>query len=616
MALMEASPSTVDAALVGGNSMPVLFDRYRILGLIGQGGMGTVYRGLHINLKRPVAIKTLRLDRLERSGAIVRFVREMELAGQLDHRHIVRATDGGESNGIYYLVMEYLEGCDLDKVLQQRKKLPPAEACELIRQAALGLAYAHSTLVHRDIKPSNLWLTPNGIVKVLDFGLAQHYETHRLGDQSADEATPQGFVIGTYDFLSPEQAAGGQVDARTDIYSLGCTLYKLVAGAAPFSGPRFSTPAEKILAHKELEISKTPHFDEIPPSVGSVIQRMMAKNPDDRFETAHEVATTLAELSRGSQVAGLAQVTQSFQPLPKVLPEELSRLSIQIAPNHAGSETKGPSQPTITLYLKITIIVGLAILAAVLAWLSTRPPVAVTPNPLVAIPPVREPQGPIDVDKLPAFKFHLLLKQKPLPLGIPVENRLRWIWHADDEVLDVKGPGSLLFSLGKTERFRWTFEVTANQMPWTGWCGVYWGYHPKPSEQFDPKDGIIGECQFMLLERTPEGAVPPLLPAMRMVRGTGKLIRDNSGETTLGRHTKGDIRSIPIPIVGERTFSITVDGPRLRNASFGPIELPELTTPENNAIFQNIRYDGEFGVLTRGHATTFSNAKFKAHSEK
>ena len=183
--------------------------------------MGILFKGYHLNLKRFVAIKVIRIDRISRSEPVSRFLREMQAVGQMDHPNVVRATDAGEKNGICYLVMEYLIGSTLSHLVAERGPLQVADACELTRQAALGLDYIHQTLIHRDIKPSNLMLTSSGLVKILDLGLARLHEA-ATDDQ---ERTPEGWTMGTRDYAAPEQAAGSaQIDVRAEWHFQLCAV--------------------------------------------------------------------------------------------------------------------------------------------------------------------------------------------------------------------------------------------------------------------------------------------------------------------------------------------------------------------------------------------------------
>ncbi len=197
-----------------------MIDDYRIVKLLGRGGMGAVYKAEHARLKRNVALKVLSTNRSNHPIALNRFEREMQALGRLRHPNVVSATDAGEDHGTPYLVMEFEEGVDLGAVLLRTGPLSIADACEAIRQAALGLQHAHEHgMVHRDIKPSNLLLTPRGTVKILDLGLARLREDH-VGQTNL---TGEGQVPGTLDYLAPERLAETttDVDIRSDIYSLG-----------------------------------------------------------------------------------------------------------------------------------------------------------------------------------------------------------------------------------------------------------------------------------------------------------------------------------------------------------------------------------------------------------
>lgn len=285
---------------------------YRLLDEIGHGGMGRVYRALQTKLDRIVALKVLPSHRSEDRRAIARFEREMKAIGRLDHPHIVRAYDAREIDGKPVLAMEYVEGLDLARVLLSLGKVRPADACELIRQAALGLQYAHENgLVHRDIKPSNLMLTPHGTVKLLDLGLARF--EHPTG--GGDEMTGAGQPMGTADYMAPEQVSDSRVaDIRADIYSLGCTLFKLLTGHAPFSGPEGRGTFDKLTAHvNDPPPSILEYEPGLPPELAQLVERMLAKSPDDRPATPAELASALEPHCGNSELAGLESLARNVE---------------------------------------------------------------------------------------------------------------------------------------------------------------------------------------------------------------------------------------------------------------------------------------------------------------
>ncbi len=263
--------------------------KYQLLEKIGQGGMGAVFKAVHTLLKRTVAVKVLAPHRLTDPRAVTRFRREIEAAGRLDHPHIVRTSDADEADGQHFLVMEWLGGQDLYKYVCEQGPLSTARACDFIRQAALGLQCAHEHgMVHRDVKPSNLFRTTDAhgkpIIKVLDLGLALLHDNVDV----EKGLTGAGQVMGTFDYIAPEQALESHaVDSRADIYSLGCTLYFLLAGKAPFHG---RTEAQKLLAH-QLETPPAPPG--VSHEVLDVLNKMMAKSPAQRFGSMGDIAKRL-----------------------------------------------------------------------------------------------------------------------------------------------------------------------------------------------------------------------------------------------------------------------------------------------------------------------------------
>ncbi|MEO1527393.1 MAG: protein kinase [Planctomycetota bacterium] len=294
-------------------STPPTIYHYELGEQIGQGGMGVVYRSHHPQLHRPVAIKLLSASRAGEASAVGRFQREMRAAGGLDHPGIVRALDAGVWEGTYYFVMEYIEGTDLSRLVHQHGPLGVADACALVIGAADALQYAHDhQVLHRDIKPSNLILTKEGTVKILDFGLAR-VESAGLGGH---DATTMGRLVGTLDYLSPEQAAGEQpIDERSDVYGLGATLFRLLTGRPPngFSGQMPLLGFLKVLTENE-----PPSVDEIRGDVSKplseVIARLVARRPEDRPRSAKEAAELLAPFASGSKLSELGRQTTAFRP--------------------------------------------------------------------------------------------------------------------------------------------------------------------------------------------------------------------------------------------------------------------------------------------------------------
>jgi serine/threonine protein kinase len=281
------------------------FGEYRLLERIAQGGMGTVYKALHTEMERVVALKVLPRGHVEDDQAIARFKREIRAVARLNHPHIVQAYDAREVDEGRILVMEYVEGLDLSELVRRCGALRIADACELARQAAAALHYAHKHgLIHRDIKPSNLMLTRSGQVKILDLGLAL---LEGQDAAAASELTDEGQVMGTLDYMAPEQATDShQVDLRADIYGLGATLYKLLCGEAPFSGPKYNTLPKKATALATDPVRPIrERRPDVPESLSAALDRMLAKRPEERYATAAEVATELGAFVSGCDLIGL-----------------------------------------------------------------------------------------------------------------------------------------------------------------------------------------------------------------------------------------------------------------------------------------------------------------------
>ena len=284
-------------------SVPAQLDVYQVLGRLGKGGMGEVYKALQTRLGKVVAIKFPPKDRIGDAAAVARFLREAKALGQMDHPNLVRALDAREIDGLPLLVMEFVEGANLAVVADRAEPLSVADACELARQTALGLAYAHRNgLVHRDLKPSNIMLNPAGVVKILDLGLAL-----LVSDQGGIE-TSFGAAMGTAEYMAPEQVEDAHgVDLRADIYSLGCTLYRLLAGEPPFPQSQYANRFGVMNAQiREEPPSIAERRPDLPGELVDLVHRMLAKSSDDRPPTADEVAQALAPLAAGQDLVALA----------------------------------------------------------------------------------------------------------------------------------------------------------------------------------------------------------------------------------------------------------------------------------------------------------------------
>ncbi len=290
-ALVKANVLTPFQAkqLLAGRHRGLVLGTYKILRPLGKGGMGVVYLADHASLGRKVAIKVLTQDQAKENLALERFYREARAAAALDHPNIVRLHDITQVSGINFLVMEYVDGVDLQSLLQQTGALHYAQAANYIGQAASGLVHAHERgFIHRDIKPANLILAKDGTIKILDMGLARSLVNPK--DALTGKLDDDDVITGTADYLSPEQALNVTLDARSDIYSLGATFFTLLTARPPFNG----STAQKLAQH---QVAPPPNLNKlrstVPPELNEVICKMMAKKPGDRFQSVEDLLNAL-----------------------------------------------------------------------------------------------------------------------------------------------------------------------------------------------------------------------------------------------------------------------------------------------------------------------------------
>jgi serine/threonine-protein kinase len=376
--------------------------RYRVVAFLGAGGMGEVYKAEHRMMERTVALKVINRQMVADTDAVERFLREVRAAAKLQHANIVSAYDAEQAGDLHFLVMEFVDGVNLATLVARKGPLPVRQAAHFVRQAALGLQAAFEQgMVHRDIKPHNLMVTRKGQVKILDFGLARF--ARQTSDQTlagagasqlTDGLTGASVIMGTPDFLAPEQARDSRkVDHRADLYSLGCTLYYLLAGRVPFPE---GTVIEKFFKHWEEEpVPVSQLRPDVPAELEAVLTKLMAKQPEDRYQTPAEVVAALAPFASGNpptNVSGAAPRVVPVVALPPPLvppaprpaphtedtdPEPASPAALPTSATRKRRRKKKPASgfPWVRVAaLAAVCLAALAVLGVVASHFLSRPP--------------------------------------------------------------------------------------------------------------------------------------------------------------------------------------------------------------------------------------------------
>lgn len=377
--------------LLKGKAQDLVLGSYVLQQRLGHGGMGQVFLARHTLMDRAVALKVIQEKRLADPTVVQRFKKEIQATARLSHPNVVIAHDANRVQDTFFLVMEYVEGIDLARLLNQCAPLPVPNVCAYLRHAALGLQHMHEHgLVHRDIKPSNLILSArDAVVKVLDLGLAR-LQADLQTEVPVTPLTQPGLVMGTPDYMAPEQARDPrQADIRADIYSLGCTGYHLLTGQLPFPHPSL---VEKLFRHRQVEPEPLENLrPELPEGLPAVIRRMMAKEPEDRFQEPREVAVSLAPFAEsvatspvGLVLANPAAVPEAMvatvsvpkqkpetepEPLPSITPREKEPMApVAQLVSDKGSREVVPCPPRRWSRRKPLIILGTGGLGLVFLW--------------------------------------------------------------------------------------------------------------------------------------------------------------------------------------------------------------------------------------------------------
>lgn len=594
---------------------------YYLESLLGAGGMGAVYRAFHVNLKRTVALKLLPQERSSDPRFLRRFYAEMAAIGKLDHPHLVRAYDAGEASGYHFISMEFVDGKDLSAILRRIGPLTVPEACTIAVQVAEGLDYVQQHgLVHRDLKPSNLLLSTSGKVKIVDLGLAKL----ALEESSEGELTGSQQVVGTADYLAPEQIKPGRaLDVRTDIYSLGATLYKLLAGSAPFSGKEHGTVAAKLVAHcSEKPDPVRSRRAAIPEEISAAIDRMLAKDPAERLQTPQEVIDTFSGYCGTSD---LSRLIQAIVKPPDDVDPDVRTATLDTDGGRSEETlteprplTKAPSQGgVLALVIAVPLLIALAVGTR---YVVNRDDPQQPIQPVAALPPRKTPaeQNPtpgigqtppvprtkhfceLQADEIESLRWYSLLDRDPHRLIWPRRSEVSSTaldQHRDQ--LYVQVSDTALLELGTVHTGNYVFSVDMYQGRWSGGIGVFFGFR----EDWDGETRYI-TYQALRFSHSQLGVRDRYFVSRTIEKLTFKPGKYPS--PFLNTIASAEVEK---PAPTPQSLELTVRGNKLRSVRFGGVTLAELINPMGAKDLIPDDHIGPFGLFAELTEVSFRNAR-------
>ena len=363
--------------LVNGDlSGRTLDGRYEVQGELGRGGMARVYRGIDTVLGRPIAVKVLLAQYTEDANFVNRFRREAQAAARLNHPNLVQVYDTGSDDGVHYIVMEFVDAKTVADLLSSGRIMPD-RAVEFVEAVCDALAVAHANgVIHRDVKPANIMVTRNGQVKVTDFGIARVTSNETVAQTAA--------VLGTASYLSPEQAQGGPIDQRSDLYSLGCVLYEMLTGRPPFTADSPVAVASKHVLEQATPPSRL--NPDVTPQLDAVVMRALSKNPDNRYQDAEEMSADLERAGEGLPVAATPLLPDA-PPTTRVIHSAQPQPTSVLPPGEAPEGPPPEPGKTPGWLIALIVLLVLAVLG-VLLWLIARNLLASNETQQVRVPNV------------------------------------------------------------------------------------------------------------------------------------------------------------------------------------------------------------------------------------
>jgi serine/threonine protein kinase len=534
---------------------PTRIGNYQVLRELGRGGMGVVYLVEHVELKKKFALKLILPHRLVNPEAIDRFRREIKSQGKIAHPNVVTATDAGQHEHSPWLVLEYLSGQNLGQVIR-RGRLSVADACEIAMQVAIGLSHIHAcNLVHRDIKPSNIMLTEDGTAKILDLGLARYAAepAFTLSDQ----------ILGTIDYLPPEQIRSpGEVGREADLYSLGCTLYRMLTGEVPFPSDVYANAPAKLLAHCETSPqSVREQRDDVPVELAEIVDSLLHKDPQKRLD-AEELVAALKPFTTGNQL------TES--------------LHIQEVEIHPVADFKQNQALTKNKRVKLRRAAAMLSVAGLLVILGLG--ATILPSYFAGS----------TFEATESLEWQFLLQKPPRQLFWPGGEHSGWEFQ--DESVFYHSPDVGVLVMGQTHAKNYELQVGFHQNRWHGGTGVAFGIHD------ELRDGkTIQKFQYV--------SIAPAMPG----GGNAFSIERGAIETWI---EKGQRRirnqllvGVDFPkLKGEQLLEVSVVDGKLNGFYLSGRPLPELT---KSGIGSDIPVVGEIGVILSLSSGKVSKARLK-----
>ena len=574
--------------------------QFQLVRILGKGGMGVVYEAYHVRLHKRIALKLLSPHFAGSPDAIPRFEREMAAIGQLSHPNIVQALDAGVDQNTHYLAMEFIDGPNAETLIQQKGQMRVADACEIIRQATLGLAHAHSFgIVHRDIKPSNLLVSSAGDVKVADLGLARFHLQMEL-----EELTSNGAILGTYDYMSPEQANSVETGPASDIYSLGATLYRLLEGQPVFSGPSYDSAIKKLHGHIADAPPRLKSIrQDIPTELDELVQRMLSKVPSDRPSSHADISSILSRFAQGANLPWLIEAAE-----PVAQSEKATKTFF------VGMTHKIPAKPNHVRTASIAgmLLIGLAALGFYIGYLTfgrhaAQHSASATPDDskraeLLSPELIRsQTTGPFNSEYAESLLWYPVLKHPPTKLIWPSDFRTSLSHDPGRLTMNASCSDTGLLSFGEARKTGFRLRMDLYQNHWPGDFGIVIGMNLQPGDRKMYRgQGLL----FRRLER------PRSFPEMRISRCRLVLTESSEGDFSVKRTNQHEWK-IPLPqaeIPANFELDISVNG--LSRIRLGEVDLSQLYSQDINDEFDANDYVGQFGMVLFGTDITISNVDF------